>query len=89
MIPHDAKISISNIAWPGNADDEALKLVHELGFCGIELAPGKVFSHRDAVDEARKYRKLVEDRRVLDGRFGVRGTRRGRRRLATVAGPPS
>ena len=62
MIPHDAQISISNIAWPGDADDEALKLVHELGFRGVELAPGKVFSHRDAVDEARKYRKYVEGR---------------------------
>ncbi len=41
--------SISNIAWPADADDEAIKLAAELGFSGIELAPSKVFGPLDSV----------------------------------------
>ncbi len=52
-----ARISISNIAWPKEADEEALRLVRDLGFAGVELAPGKVFSGRSALGEARDYRQ--------------------------------
>lgn len=59
MIPADARISISNIAWPHSDDDEALTLVRDLGFQGIEVAPGKVISGVDAVKEMLLYRDRV------------------------------
>ena len=37
------KAAVSNIAWPAEADEEALTLASRLGFSGIELAPAKVF----------------------------------------------
>ncbi len=55
----DARISISNIAWPQESDDEAIDLAHQLGFTGIELAPGKVFSSWSALTEARAYREKL------------------------------
>ncbi len=56
-----ARISISNIAWPKDADEEALTLISALGFTGIELAPGKVFSSPAALEEARRYRRHAAD----------------------------
>lgn len=35
-------LSISNIAWPPDSDDEAIALSCGLGFSGVELAPSKV-----------------------------------------------
>ncbi|GAB5467476.1 MAG: hypothetical protein Kilf2KO_05060 [Rhodospirillales bacterium] len=52
--------SISNIAWPADSDEEALALARDLGFRGIELAPGKVFSGREALAEARRYRRHAQ-----------------------------
>lgn len=56
--------AISNIAWPAKADDEALDLVAELGFSGVELAPSKVFGPLDAVsaDALRAYRARLDAR---------------------------
>ena len=53
------RVSISNIAWPAEQDDEALMLVRDLGFSGVELAPRKVFGPLDQVSEAtlRAYRE--------------------------------
>lgn len=36
------KVSISNIAWPQQADDDAVRLAAEAGFTGIELAPSRI-----------------------------------------------
>lgn len=57
------RLSISNIAWPANQDDEALSLVAELGFDGIEVAPMKVFGdlHALSSEAIRSYRRKVED----------------------------
>ena len=92
MIPSGAQISISNIAWPAEAEEEALALVSDLGFRGLELAPGKVFSHRNALEEARSYRGAAEERgleivafqAILFGDLDVAlfGTDRQRRALA-------
>lgn len=62
MIPSAAQVSISNIAWPAESDEDALTLVSDLGFRGIELAPGRVFSGPNALEEARNYRSATENR---------------------------
>lgn len=62
MMEQLARTSISNIAWPKEAEEEALQLIGELGFTGIELAPGKVFSSRMALGEGRDYRRQAADR---------------------------
>jgi sugar phosphate isomerase/epimerase len=36
------RLSISNLAWPDDADQEALDLITSLGFDGIEIAPRRV-----------------------------------------------
>lgn len=54
----DHKISISNIAWPHDCDDEALLVAKSAGFSGIELAPAKVLGHWESITEgkAKKYK---------------------------------
>lgn len=56
------KLSVSNIAWPQEEDEAAIALAGALGFTGIELAPGKVFSGWSARDEARAYRRRLAER---------------------------
>jgi len=58
------QLSISNIAWPSNKDDEALDLIQSLGFNGVELAPSKIFGdlHTVSLDTVRDYRRKVEDK---------------------------
>jgi D-psicose/D-tagatose/L-ribulose 3-epimerase len=45
-----AGLAISNIAWPGEDDAEALDLVEKSGFTGIELAPAKSFGPWAEID---------------------------------------
>jgi D-psicose/D-tagatose/L-ribulose 3-epimerase len=54
--------AVSNIAWPAEADDEALALLPSLGFNGLEIAPAKVFGDLRTVKEAdlNAYRVRVE-----------------------------
>ena len=53
--------SISNIAWPAEADEEALSIAMTLGFSGVEIAPAKVFGPIDSFDEdiVASYRETV------------------------------
>jgi D-psicose/D-tagatose/L-ribulose 3-epimerase len=37
------RICVSNIAWPAQADREAVRLAADIGYAGIELAPSKTF----------------------------------------------
>lgn len=39
--------AVSNIAWPPDALDEALRLLPRLGFSGVEIAPRNVFGKWD------------------------------------------
>lgn len=52
----NSRISISNIAWPIDADEEAYEFARSLGFQGIEIAPARTFSDWAAVDEAKEFR---------------------------------
>ncbi|SDG88286.1 sugar phosphate isomerase/epimerase family protein [Pelagibacterium luteolum] len=58
------RAAISNIAWPAEADDEALDLAVTLGFSGIELAPAKVFGPPDTADPdaVERYREALQAR---------------------------
>ena len=38
------RISVSNIAWPAEADREAVRLAADIGYTGIEIAPAKTFA---------------------------------------------
>lgn len=53
MLPAGNRFSISNIAWPAEADDQALDLAISLGFTGIEVAPAKVFGSLDTASQER------------------------------------
>jgi len=55
-------IAISNIAWPLEADPEALSVVKALGFDGIEVAPAKLLGEWDSVTpiRAREAKKKYE-----------------------------
>lgn len=44
------KLSISNIAWPEELDGQALAMLKELGFDGLEIAPTRVFPERPYED---------------------------------------
>lgn len=57
------RFSISNIAWPADADDEAVGRAAECGFEGIELAPMKVFGPLEDCPKQRlaDYRNKLAD----------------------------
>lgn len=87
MTSKSRPISISNIAWPAEDDDEALALAARLGFDGIEVAPIKLFGALAMAPEAnmRDYRARLADLGfaipAMQGLlFGVDG--------ATLFGPP-
>lgn len=77
-----AGLAISNIAWPGEDDVEALDLVEKAGFTGVELAPAKSFGpwaaidlgqvRADAADLAARGLKVVALQGLL---FGVPGAK--------------
>ena len=48
-------LSISNIAWANEYDDEVYKMMKEKGFWGLEIAPTRIFPENpyDRCDEAR------------------------------------
>jgi D-psicose/D-tagatose/L-ribulose 3-epimerase len=56
-------IAISNIAWPAEADAEALSRVAELELQGVELAPAKALGGWEAITFARaaEYRSRLAD----------------------------
>lgn len=57
------RLSISNIAWPADRDGQALELAAELGFDGVEVAPGKIFGdlHAVSLDTVHAYRRRLQD----------------------------
>lgn len=58
------KLSISNIAWTAERDEEIYSLMRENGFTGLEIAPTRIFPDRpyDRPDEAAAWsRGLYEE----------------------------
>src|SRR5687768_2716780 len=60
------KLAVSNLAWPASQDATAADLLSELGLCGVEIAPTKVWpdplSASDAAIDA--YRGFWESRGI-------------------------
>ena len=55
------KLSISNIGWDGAKDRDVYALMERYGFCGLEIAPTRVFPERpyDCLAEAALWRKAL------------------------------
>jgi D-psicose/D-tagatose/L-ribulose 3-epimerase len=53
------RICVSNIAWPAEDDREAVRLVADIGYAGIEIAPAKTFGGWQELDlgAAAAYRR--------------------------------
>jgi sugar phosphate isomerase/epimerase len=58
------KLSISNIAWTTEYDDEMYSYLQQNGCDGIEIAPTRIFYDRpyEHIAEARKWAKLLRER---------------------------
>lgn len=55
------KLSISNIAWDAEMDDDVYRLMNQYGFCGLEIAPTRIFPEQPYLrlgDAARWSRDL-------------------------------
>lgn len=48
------KYSISNIAWPINKNLEVYKLMKKYGYCGLEIAPGKIANNLYSINANEK-----------------------------------
>ncbi len=62
------QISISNLAWPAESDEEAIDLAISEGFEGIEIAPFKVFGtwcDDEIVVKANAYRARLAEKEVV------------------------
>jgi sugar phosphate isomerase/epimerase len=55
------KLSISNIAWESERDPEIYKLIKEYGYCGLEIAPTRIFSNTpyEKISEAVKWKDAM------------------------------
>lgn len=51
------KLSISDIAWPADMDDEIYSLMEEFGFSGLEIAPTRIFPEKpyEKLNEATEW----------------------------------
>lgn len=56
------KLSISNIAWSAEYDEEMYSYLSESGFSGIEIAPTRIFPENpyDAIDAAVEFRNYLK-----------------------------
>ena len=57
------KLSISNIAWPNIFDEAMYKIMKDLGFLGLEIAPTKLFSDKpyEKKREAILWKDQIQD----------------------------
>ena len=58
------KLSISNIAWTPEQDQEILSHIRRQGFSGLEIAPTRLFSESpyEHIKEAKKFSEWIEER---------------------------
>ena len=59
------KLSISNIAWAKENDDEVYEFMGELGYSGLEIAPTRVFGETpyNKLKEASEFKTELKERR--------------------------
>ena len=60
------KLSISNIAWDKDQNEDVFNLIKQYKFSGIEIAPTKVFENpeKSTFDEVDLFRRLVSKHRL-------------------------
>ena len=58
------KLSISNIAWENEQDEEMYKYLSEIGYDAIEIAPTRIFQEApyDKLKEAEEFAKDMEEK---------------------------
>lgn len=51
------KLSISNIGWTAEQDNQVYEIMKQYGFCGLEIAPTRIFPQNpyDRLEEAKKW----------------------------------
>ena len=56
------KLSISNIAWPSENDQQVYEYIHNAGFSGLEIAPTRLFPDKpyEKKAEAKKYAEQLK-----------------------------
>lgn len=61
------KLSISNIGWSKENDYNIYDLMGKYGFCGVEIAPTRIFSERpyDRLEEASEWAQNIRNDRGL------------------------
>ena len=57
------KLSVSNIAWSADDDSRVYDLMKELGFCGLEIAPTRIFpeSPYDSLSEIADFAGKIKE----------------------------
>lgn len=61
------KLSISNIAWSNEYDQEMYRYIRKLGFGGLEIAPTRLFNDPyNHTDDAKIYRKNIMNHYQLE-----------------------
>lgn len=86
------KLSVSNIAWPKEWDEDIYCLMKELGYSGLEIAPTRIFPDNPYEDLSRvsEWYESIRDRFVIPSMqsiwFGrtenIFGTKEERERLS-------
>lgn len=58
------KLSVSNIAWRAETDEEMYKLLRDTGFQGLEIAPTRIFAQSpyDRLDEASAFASELKEK---------------------------
>ena len=58
------KLSISNIAWEKEQDEEMYEYLSEIGYDAIEIAPTRIITEvpYDKIEEAREFAKMIEQK---------------------------
>lgn len=62
------KLSISNIAWGAENDREMYAFLQESGFCGLEIAPTRIFPENpyDKINEIKEFSKHIKEQYGLE-----------------------
>jgi sugar phosphate isomerase/epimerase len=62
------KLSISNIAWSAEQDEQMYRFLGEMGYSGIEIAPTRIFSEDPygKISEARAFAQMLKETHHLE-----------------------
>ncbi len=62
------KLSISNLAWPAEKDQQVYQYMQKAGFQGLEIAPTRVFQDKpyDKKEKAKTFAKWIKEKYGLE-----------------------